>query len=131
MSKGTTTLKEAVEKYMEYLAECGKTERTQYTYKKDLDLALEFFGETKEIARLIPAHIAKFFKSDFVNKVPKSGREKSPLTIEKTRRVFRQMLVFCKEQNFIEKISLPKDEMAKIKETADPEQPTEAAAEGK
>jgi len=131
MSKGTITLKEAVEKYMVHLAECGKTERTQYTYKKDLDLALEFFGEDKKLTKLIPAQVAKFFKSDLVTKVHKSGREKSPITVTKSLRVFRQMLVFCKEQNFIEKIPLPKDELSKVKETADSEQPAEAAAEGK
>jgi len=131
MSKETVTLKEAVEKYMEHLKAEGRTERTQYTYKKDLDLALEFFGKEKDITKLIPAHISKFFKSDPVNKVPKSGREKSPLTIDKTRRVFRQMLVFCKERNFTEKIPLPKDELSKVKDTADPEQPAEAATEEK
>ena len=131
MSKKVTTLKQAVEKYMEYLEAEGKTERTRYTYGRDLDLALQFFGEDKKLDKLIPAQVAKFFKSDLVTKVHKSGREKSPITVTKSLRVFRQMLVFCKEQNFIEKIPLPKDELSKVKETADSEQPAEAAAEGK
>ncbi len=127
MSKKVTTLKQAVEKYMEYLEAEGKTERTRYTYGRDLDLALQFFGEDKKLDKLIPAQVAKFFKSDLVTKVPKSGREKSPITVTKTLRVWRQMLVFCKERNFIENIPLPKDELNKVKETADPEQPTEVA----
>ena len=131
MSKKVTTLKEAVEKYMEHLEAEGKTERTRYTYGKDLQLALEFFGEEKKLAKLIPAQVAKFFKSDLVTKVPKSGRNKSEITITKTKRVWRQMLVFCKERNFIEKIPLPKDELSKVKETTDPEQPAKATAKEK
>ena len=131
MSKKITTLKEAVEKYMEHLEAEGKTERTRYTYGKDLQLALEFFGEEKKLAKLIPAQVAKFFKSDLVTKVPKSGRNKSEITITKTKRVWRQMLVFCKERNFIEKIPLPKDELSKVKETTDPEQPAKATAKEK
>ena len=129
--KKTITLKQAVEKYMEYLAACGKTERTQYTYHMDLKLALEHFGEDKDIAKLIPAQVAGFFKSDLVTKVPKSGRDKSEITITKTRRVFRQMLVFCRDQKWIDKIPLTKDELARVKDKADlpaqtgPEQPAE------
>jgi len=144
MSKNVTTLKEAVQKYMEHLEAEGKTERTRYTYSKDLDLALEFFGEDKKLAKLIPAQVAGFFKSDLVTTVPKSGREKSQITITKTKRVFRQMLVFCREQKWIEKLPLTKDEAAKVKEKADPkktepkqvkkadsQQPAEAATEEK
>ena len=144
MSKKITTLKEAVEKYMEHLEAEGKTERTRYTYSKDLDLALEFFGEDKMLAKLIPAQVAKFFKSDLVTKVPKSGREKSPITVTKSLRVFRQMLVFCRDQKWITTLPLTKTEAAKVKDKADPkkaepkqtakadnQQPAEAAAEGK
>jgi len=131
--KKTITLKQAVEKYMEHLAACGKTERTQYTYSMDLKLALEHFGEDKDVAKLIPAQVAGFFKSDLVTKVPKSGRDKSDITITKSRRVFRQMLVFCKDQKWIDKIPLTKEELARVKDKADlPAQtvPEQAAAEG-
>ncbi len=144
MSKKVTTLKEAVEKYMEHLEAEGKTERTRYTYLMDLKLALAHFGEDKKLDKLIPAQVAGFFKSDLVTKVPKSGREKSPITVTKTLRVFRQMLVFCRDQKWIETLPLTKDEAAKVKDKAEPkkaepkqtakadsEQPTEAAAEEK
>ena len=144
MSKKVTTLKEAVEKYMEHLEKEGKTERTRYTYLMDLKLALEHFGEDKILAKLIPAQVAGFFKSDLVTKVPKSGREKSPITVTKTLRVFRQMLVFCRDQKWIETLPLTKDEAAKVKDKAEPkkaepkqaakadsEQPVETAAEEK
>ena len=121
MSEKITTLKEAVEKYMENLEAAGKTERTRYTYHMDLKLALEHFGEGKDIAKLIPAQVAGFFKSDLVTKVPKSGRDKSPITVTKTLRVFRQMLVFSREQGWIEKLPLTKIEAAKVKEKVEPE----------
>ena len=134
MSEKITTLKEAVEKYMENLEVEGKTERTRYTYMMDLKLALEHFGEGKDISKLIPAQVAGFFKSDLVTKVPKSGRDKSEITITKTKRVFRQMLVFCRDQGLIEKLPLTKDEAAKVKEKtepekAEPEQSTEVATD--
>ena len=129
MSSKTNTLKTAVEKYMEHLEAEGKTERTRYTYHMDLKLALEHFGEEKDIAKLIPAQVAKFFTSDLVTKVPKSGRDKSQITITKTKRVFRQMLVFCRDQGWIEKLPLTKDEAAKVKDKAEPEEPAEAAEE--
>jgi len=144
MSKKVTTLKQAVEKYMEYLEAEGKTERTRYTYGRDLDLALQFFGEDKKLDKLIPAQVAKFFKSDLVTKVPKSGRDKSEITITKTKRVWRQMLVFCRDQKLIETLPLTKNEAAKVKDKAEPkktkpkqaakadsQQPAEAAAEEK
>jgi len=120
MFKKVTTLKEAVEKYMEHLEKEGKTERTRYTYLMDLKLALEYFGEEKKLTKLIPAQVAGFFKSDLVIKVPKSGREKSPITVTKTLRVFRQMLVFCRDQKWIDKLPLTKSEAAKVKDKAEP-----------
>jgi len=144
MSSKTTTLKKAVEKYMAHLEAEGKTERTRYTYNMDLKLALEHFGEDKKLAKLIPAQVAGFFKSDLVTTVPKSGRAKSEITITKTKRVFRQMLVFCRDQKWIETLPLTKEEAAKVKDKTDPkkaepkqvlkadsEQPVEAATEEK
>ena len=131
MTTKNITIKEAAEKYLANLGEVGKNERTIYTYNKDLELALAFFGPEKLITKIMPVHVAAFFKSDLVNKLiyepKKEGearreRDKSPITITKTKRVFRQMLVFCKDQGWTDKVPLPKDELAKVKE------PTEAEA---
>ena len=136
MTTKTITIKEAAEKYLANLREVGKNERTIYTYNKDLELALAFFGPDKDIAKILPVHVAAFFKSDIVNKLiyepKKEGearreRPKSPITITKTRRVFRQMLVFCKDQGLLDRVPLPKDELAKVKEPAEAEA---EAAEG-
>ena len=134
MSNETITLKYAVEKYRDHLAALGKTERTIYTYGKDLELAVLHFGENKKLDKLIPAQVAGFFKSERVTKVPKSGRDKSEITITKTKRVFRQMLVFCRDQGWIESLPLTKDEAKKVKvkaepEKAEPEIPVEETSE--
>ena len=44
--------------------------------------------------------------------------------------LFRSMLVFCREQGWIEKLPLTKDEAVKVKDKAESEESAEAA-EGK
>ncbi|MBZ0272994.1 hypothetical protein K8I61_13225 [bacterium] len=128
MSTKTITIKQAAEKYVAHLKELGKNERTVVTYGRHLDLAVEHFGEGKDIAKFLPVHIAAFFKSDAVNKLirepKKEGearqeRPRSHHTIDQTKRVFRMMLVFCKDQGWLDKVPLPKDELAKVKESAE------------
>ena len=134
MSKKTVTVKQAAEKYVAHLTELGKNERTVVTYGRHLDLAIAHFGEDKDIAKIMPVHVAAFFKSDAVNKLirepkkegqPRQERPRSHHTIDQTKRVFRMMLVFCKDQGWLDKVPLPKDELAKVKESAEGE-----AAEG-
>ena len=135
MTTKTTTIKEAAEKYVAHLAELGKNERTVITYGRHLDLAVAHFGEGKDIAKILPVHVSAFFKSDAVNKLirePKkesearTERPRSPHTIAQTKRVFRQMLVYCKDQGWTDKVPLPKEELARVKETAEAE-PAESA----
>jgi len=135
MTTKTTTIKEAAEKYVAHLTELGKNERTVITYGRHLDLAVAHFGEGKDIAKILPVHVSAFFKSDAVNKLirePKkegearTERPRSHHTIDQTKRVFRMMLVFCKEQGLLDKVPLPKEELAKVKETAEAE-PAESA----
>ena len=135
MTTKTTTIKEAAEKYIAHLTGLGKNERTVITYGRHLDLAVAHFGETKDIAKILPVHVSAFFKSDAVNKLirePKkegearTERPRSHHTIDQTKRVFRMMLVFCKDQGWTDKVPLPKEELAKVKETAEAE-PAESA----
>ena len=130
MTTKTITIKEAAEKYLAHLKELGKNERTVETYGRHLDLAIAHFGEGKDIAKILPVHVSAFFKSDAVNKLirepKKEGEERkerprSIHTINQTLRVFRQMLVFCKEQGWVEKIAIPKSDMPRAKEAAAPE----------
>ena len=140
MTTKTITIKEAAEKYLAHLKELGKNERTIVTYGRHLDLAVEHFGEDKDIAKFLPVHIAAFFKSDAVNKLirepkkegePRRERLRSHHTVSQTKRVLRMMLVFCKERGWTDKVAIPKSDMPHAKEVTEPEQPAEAAAEEK
>ena len=128
MTTEIVTLKQAAEKYLANLRELGKNETTVTTYGRHLDLAIAFFGESKDLAKMLPAHVAAFFKSDAVNKTirePKKEGEqrieriRSHHTSDQTRRVMKQLLVFCVEQGIIEKTPLPKSEQGKAKANGD------------
>ncbi|HPQ70593.1 MAG TPA: hypothetical protein PKW95_15820 [bacterium] len=138
MTTKTITIKEAAEKYLTHLGELGKNERTVETYGRHLDLAIAHFGESKDIAKILPVHVSAFFKSDAVNKLireprkegePPRERPRSPHTVAQTKRVLRQMLVFCKDQGWTDKVPLPKSEAEKVKEKTDPDHPAEAGRE--
>jgi len=135
MTTKTITIKEAAEKYLAHLKELDKNERTIETYKRHLDLAFAHFGEAKEIGKILPVHVSAFFKSDAVNKLirepkkegePRRERQRSIHTIRQTIRVYKQMLVFCKDQGWTDKIPMPKEFASKVKESAAPEQPEAA-----
>jgi len=137
MTTKTITIKEAAEKYLAHLRELGKNERTVETYGRHLDLAIAHFGESKDIAKILPVHVSAFFKSDAVNKLirepkkegePRQERPRSPHTIAQSKRVFRMMLVFCKEQDLVDKVAIPKADMPRAKEAAAPD--TGPAADG-
>ena len=138
MSTESITLKTAVEKYIAHLKELGKNDRTIETYKRHLDLAIAHFGEAKDIGKILPVHVSAFFKSDLVNKLirepKKEGeqrreRPRSPHTVAQTKRVLRQMLVFCKDQGWTDKVAIPKSDMPRVKESSGSEQPADATAD--
>lgn len=137
MTRKTITIKEAAEKYLEHLKTLGKNARTVETYGRHLDLAIAHFGESKDVAKILPVHVSAFFKSDPVNKLirepkkegePRRERQRSIHTIRQTIRVYKQMLVFCKDQGFTDKVPMPKEFAPKIKESVAPEQPEAAEA---
>ena len=108
------TLKEGIEAYIGHLQAQGKKGTTIGVYKKALALAAGHFGEDRDLARMLPAHAAGFLKSDAVLKKP-DGAERAEISVEQIRRVFRQMLTFCRDKGLIESLPLPKDELAKAR----------------
>lgn len=104
----TPSLEELSTAYLAYLKEQGKTDKTLYTYGKDLDEVKNFFGPDKSLSALRPADFGRFLKSDDLLKL-KNGTEKSPITVKKTIRVMRMMLVWAVETGVLPKLPLPKD----------------------
>ncbi len=106
------TFEKAVPAFLEHLKEQGKNERTVEVYGRCLENASAYFGADKPLGKLTPATIGTFFKSDAFLKKP-SGKEKSPITLNQNRRVFRMMLVWAHEKGFLADVPLPKSEMKK------------------
>ena len=101
------TLHHAAHAYLEHLKGLGKSERTLYTYGKDVEQVEAFFGSDRKLATIVPAQVGKFFRSDELLKLP-SGKERAKPTIEKTVRVLRMFLVWAKQTGRISKLPLPK-----------------------
>ena len=108
------TLKEGIEAYINHMQAQGKKGTTVGVYKKALALAASHFGEDRDLGKMLPAHAAKFLKSDAVLKKP-DGTPRAEISVEQIKRVFRQMLTFCRDKGLIENLPLPKDELAKAK----------------
>jgi hypothetical protein len=102
------TLHQAAQAYLEHLRTQGKKERTLYTYGKDFEQVVAFFGAESKLSAIFTLHVGKFFKSDALLKLP-SGRERSQPTVEKTKRVLRMFFIWARETGRIDKLPLPKD----------------------
>jgi site-specific recombinase XerD len=103
----TMTIAQASAKFLEHLKENGKSERTIYTYRKDLEIVEAFFHGDKDIKEMRLLQVGKFLKGDSLMKKP-NGEPRAARTIEKTVRVFRMMLVHAKNNGWIEELPLPK-----------------------
>lgn len=102
------TLVEAAQEYLEFLRNKGKSPRTLYTYGKDIEQILAFFGPDKEISKVTLSLVGKFYRSDELLKLP-NGKERAPRTFLKTARVFRMLMIWAQSQGYIETLPLPKN----------------------
>ncbi|HEY9687599.1 MAG TPA: hypothetical protein V6C52_11540 [Coleofasciculaceae cyanobacterium] len=102
------TLQEATEQFLNALTTDGKNPRTIYTYGQDCKQMIAFFGPDKKLVNILPAHVAKFYKSDALLKIPKNGKERAPKTVNKTKMVFKCLLTWAMQQGHIEGLPLPK-----------------------
>jgi len=102
------TLHDAVLEYLEHLKGQGKSERTLYTYNKDLEQVGAYFGPEKKLSAILIPHVSGFLKSDALLKMH-GDKDRSEVTVRKTIRVFRMFLIWAKEQSYIDKLPLPKD----------------------
>lgn len=108
--EGEITLKHLSDAYLTDLERNGKSTGTLASYKMEMALAMAELGEDLPISSLTPDRVAKFLECERVMRT-RTGREKSPPTFNKTRRVFRQALEFAEKAKWIEKSPLA-DEQA-------------------
>ena len=100
------TMADLAEGYLKHLEDEGKSHGTCFSYSMELRVACSELGEKTKIASLTAKRVGTFFDSDRVTLL-KSGKPKSQLSIDKTRRVLRQALVFAVERKWLKVAPLP------------------------
>jgi len=112
MTTKTTELSIGIEEYIEHLAAIGKKASTVGTAKRTMALFGEHLGAKKVIAKIMPVHVAGFFKSDAATTLRDKPRAKA--SILQIRRIVRGALVFWHEQGYLDSVPLPKAEKEKF-----------------
>lgn len=105
-AKGGATLADVFAGYVKDLEEQGKSDGTIASYRAELALAGDDLGLETLIADITPERVLLFMTSDRVMK-KRSGRAKSPLSIDKTRRVLRQALVWAEGAKLVKTAPVP------------------------
>jgi len=108
----TTTLKEACEAYTAHMKEKGQSASTLGTIQRTLALLVEEMGESREVGKILPVHVDRFFKSERATMQPgKDGmKPRAQASILQIRRIVRMALVYWHEQGLIAKVPLPANE---------------------
>lgn len=105
----TTTLKTAIETYLAEINSSDKAKSTKYTFGNCLGIMQAHFGEEKEVGKILPVHMAGYFKSEGV--MGTAEKPKAKPTSDQIKRISRQFLVWAQGQGYIERLPLPKEEM--------------------
>ena len=109
---GDATLADVSAAYLAHMEDEGKSNGTIASYGMELKTAMGELGEETRVADLTPERVGEFYTSKKVTKL-RSGKNKSQLSIDKTRRVLRLALVWAAERGIIGKAPLPETEAAK------------------
>ena len=110
MSETSITLKAASAAYIVHLGAVGKKPSTLGTVKRTLDLLTEAMGEDKEVGKILPVHVAAFYKSESATML--KGKPRAEASILQIRRIVRAALVWWQEQGYSDKLPLPASEKA-------------------
>ncbi len=101
------TLRQGVDGYLARLAEMGASTATQATYGRCLRIAIEHFGDDRDLKRMIPAHVSRYLNCPAVTRKP-DGSPRAALSVAQIRRAFRQMLAHAHEAGHIDAVPLPR-----------------------
>ena len=110
MSETSITLKAASAAYIVHLGAVGKKPSTLGTVKRTLDLLTEAMGEDKEVAKILPVHVAAFYKSESATML--KGKPRAEASVLQIRRIVRAALVWWHEQGYSARLPLPASERA-------------------
>jgi len=100
------TLMDLAYAFFAHMEEAGNSEGTIASYKMEYKTAMAELGERTPLADLTPEKVEAYFNSKKVTKL-RSGKNKSQLSIDKTRRVLRLALLWAAEREFVAKAPIP------------------------
>jgi len=103
-----TTLDALAGGYLAHLEASGKSNGTIFSYRLELEVALDELGAATKLAELTSERVLAFFVSDRVNKT-RTGVLKARVSVLKTQRVLRQALVWAAEAGLVAVAPLPED----------------------
>jgi hypothetical protein len=109
---GNASLADIAAGYLAHMEEKGNSAGTIASYGMELKTAMAELGEEIRVADLTLERVGEYFASKRVTKL-RSGKNKSQLSIDKTRRVLRLALVWALERGIIEFAPLPETKPAK------------------
>ena len=95
-----------IAEYIEHLVAIGKKPSTVGTTKRALQLFEENLGAKKVIAKILPVHVASFFKSEAATML--KGKPRAKASILQIRRIVRSALVWWQEQGYAATVAIPK-----------------------
>jgi len=103
------TLKEACEKYVASQEVKGQSASTLGTIRRTLNLLTSEMGEDKEVEKILPVHVDKFFKSEAATmQQGKDGmKPRAEPSLLQIRRIVRMAIVWWHEEKLIERLPLP------------------------
>ena len=103
------TLADLAAAYEVQMESDGKSAGTIASYGMELRLAQDEIGAETPIAELTTEQVEKFFNCKRVTKL-RSGKAKSQLSIDKTRRVLRLALCWAEDRGILAKAPIPEIE---------------------
>ena len=110
MTTKTITLKAGAASHLVHLEAIGKKPSTLGTAKRTLDLLVGHMGEDKEVGKILPVHVATFYKSEAATML--KGKPRAEASVLQIRRIVRTALVWWHEQGYCAKLPLPSSEKA-------------------
>lgn len=103
---GDITLAELSDRYIRALEDAGKSQGTAFSYRLELALAQKELGAETLLRDLTPERVREFFECARVCRT-RGGVLKARVSVEKTKRVLRQALVWAQAAGLIEVAPLP------------------------
>ena len=101
-------LQNAVESYIQHLQDRNQKPSTVGTARRTLALLVAEMGEKKEVAKILPVHVSKFFSSEAATML--RGKPRAQASVLQIRRIVRGALVWWHEQEWVANVPVPASE---------------------